>query len=99
MKMNNGVCEAFLYPNDRFNPRLIALATDAKSGVREIAISALAMNRTDEGVKTLKSLMDDPDIQIRYTVTHAIDHAYHWRGDSLGRPLKPEDFPSMAGSN
>ncbi len=93
-----GALAAQHYGNDRFTPRLIVLTTDPKNKDRVQGIYALALNRTDEGVKTLKDLLDDPDPKVRYEVVRAIDTAYHHRGNSMGRPLKPEDFPSMDGS-
>jgi hypothetical protein len=56
------------------------------------AIYALAMNRTSDGVKTLKELLDDPENQIHDTAERAIRAAYAARGNSRGRPLDPDDF-------
>jgi hypothetical protein len=59
---------------------------------RDRAIFALAINRTDQSVQVLKSLLADPDEKVRRTVQSAIQGAYVFRGKSTGRPLKPEDF-------
>ena len=89
-----GAMAAQQHPNDTFTPRLIAVATDKglDENARTRAIYALAANRTDESVKALKSLLDDPDERIRSGVKQAINTAYHYRGRWTGRPLKPEDF-------
>lgn len=87
-----GATAAQQYGNDAFIPRLIALAMAPGNHARIQAIYALAANRTDEGVKTLKSLLDDPDPEIRKTTERAIRTAYNWRGIWQGRLLKPEDF-------
>ncbi|MBI4024646.1 MAG: ankyrin repeat domain-containing protein [Verrucomicrobia bacterium] len=55
-------------------------------------------NRTEAGVRTLRFLLDDPDPNIRADVRDAIKGAYRHRGVTKGRPLKPEDFPEIAGS-
>ena len=87
-----GATAAQQYGNDTFTPRLIALATEPGNSARMQAIYALAANRTDESVKTLKSLLNDADPQIRKTTERAIRTAYNWRGIWQGRLLKPEDF-------
>lgn len=87
-----GALAAQQYADDTFTPRLIALATEPKGAARMQAIYALTLNRTDEGVKTLKTLLNDPETQIRDTVERAIRSAYTSRGNSRGRPLAPDDF-------
>jgi hypothetical protein len=47
--------------DDALTPKLLALATTPHSAEQYNAICALALNRTDEGVKTLKTLLSDPD--------------------------------------
>ncbi len=89
---SEGALAAQQYPDDAFNPRLIALATEPKGTARMQAIYALAMNRTDDGVKTLKELLNDPDRQVYETTERAIRNAYTSRGNSRGRPLEPDDF-------
>jgi hypothetical protein len=87
-----GALAAQQYADDSFTPRLIALATEPQNVARTQAIYALAANRTDEGVKTLKALLNDPDLTIRKATKDAIRTAYDGRGIWQGRPLKPEDF-------
>ena len=77
--------------DDAFTPRLIAIATE-KSGASGQAIWALAMNRTDASVETLKTLLNSPDKDIRLTTEKAICVAYCYRGYYHGQKLKPEDF-------
>jgi hypothetical protein len=84
---------------DRFVPRLIAIALDPKSPARMQAIYALALNRTDEGVTALGSLLREPHpLEVKgYTIRQATEDAiragYLYRGNSKGKPLRPDDFP------
>jgi hypothetical protein len=87
-----GALAAQQYADDALTPRLIAIATDPKSEARPQAICALALNRTDESVATLKMLLQDADESVRRTTTNAIRSAYLYRGNSLGRPLANADF-------
>jgi hypothetical protein len=89
-----GARAAQSHPNDAFTPRLIVLASDNRldENARIQAAYALAANRTDESVKALKSLLDDPDKRIRSGVKQAINTAYNYRGRWTGTPLKPDDF-------
>lgn len=87
-----GALMAQQYADDSYTLRLIALATETNSPARDQAIYALAANRTDEGVKTLKALLHDPDLRICQTTMNAIKSAYNYRGTWRGRPLNPEDF-------
>ena len=80
------------FGDDDFTPQLITIATSPDNFGRNSAIYALARNRTDEGVKTLKALLNDPDQKIRTTAEQAIRNAYTSRGNSRGRPLQPDDF-------
>jgi hypothetical protein len=50
------------------------------------------MNRTDEGVKTLKTLLNDPDSTISKMAEWAIRHSYTSRGAERGKPLRGDDF-------
>ena len=56
------------------------------------AIYALAANRTDEGVKALKTLLNEDDPKVREATEQALRAAYCFRGIWRGRPMKPEDF-------
>jgi len=80
------------FGGDEYTARLIAIATSPDNNGRYSAVYALALNRTDEGVKTLKTLLNDPDPKIRKMTEEAIRNAYISRGNSQGRPLRPEDF-------
>ncbi len=87
-----GASAAQQYANDVFTPRLIALAMVPGNSARTQAMDALAANRTDESVKALKSLLNDPDPTIRAETERAIRVAYNWRGIWQGRRLKSDDF-------
>ena len=80
-----GLIEQF--GGDDFTAQLIAIATSPGNFARDTAIYALALNRTDEGVKTLKALLNDPDQKIRTTVEKAIRNAYTSRGNSQGQAI------------
>jgi ankyrin repeat protein len=80
------------FGGDEYTAQLIAIATSPGNFARDTAIYALALNRTDEGVNTLKTLLNDPDPKIRTTAEQSIRNAYTSRGNSRGRPLLPEDF-------
>jgi HEAT repeat protein len=80
------------FGSDAFTAQLIGIATDSSSFARQSAVYALALNRTEEGLKTLKSLLNSSDPKIREVTENAIRAAYTSRGDSLGRPLQPADF-------
>jgi hypothetical protein len=88
----SGALAAQQYADDALTPRLIAIATDPKSEARLQAIYALALNRTDESVQTLKMLLHDAEESVRRTATNAIRTAYLYRGNSQGRPLADTDF-------
>ena len=89
-----GAMLASRYYDDAFTPRLIAIANDTNSqtSVRAEAINALAANRTDAGVKTLKTLLKDPDWKIAAIAEQAIRHAYTAGAAARGKPLRPDDF-------
>jgi hypothetical protein len=87
-----GLSVAEMFPDDSLTPKLVALATNSELMVRTEAINALALNRTDDGVKTLKMLLDDPDRRISSRTQQAIHEAYTSRGDARGRPLRADDF-------
>lgn len=83
--LGEGVGATQVHPDDEHIPALIVIATDANRPAperpfyaieRHRAIYAIAFNRTDEGVKTLKSLLEDPDKDIRNTTEDAIRQAY-----------------------
>ena len=80
------------FPDDEFTARLIAIAKTPRDNAQTAAIDALAYNRTAEGVKTLKELLSDPHQNIWTTLAFAIENAYNYRRDTMGRPLRPDDF-------
>jgi HEAT repeat protein len=87
-----GLALAQEFGDDSLIPRLAALATKPDLLNRDFAIRALSFNRSDEGVKTLKALLNDPDPNISKTTENAIREAYTSRRDAEGRPLRPDDF-------
>jgi hypothetical protein len=101
-----GVNLAEMFGDDGSTAKLVALATNPGCLYRDQAIYALALNRTDEGVKTLQTLLQDPAISgmaegaIRYAYTSRDDRRwrlkrplpYTSRADARGRPLRAEDF-------
>jgi len=93
-----GALAAQQYAEDRFTPRLIVIATDPTSTARTQAIYALALNRTDESVATLKRLLREPDPlkpkgrTIRQTTEAAIRGAYLYHGKTGGKRLRKDDF-------
>ena len=95
---SEGALAAQEYADDRFTPRLIAIAKDPENTARVPAIYALALNRTDESVATLKALLVEPDPPnpmgrtIRQTTEDAIRSAYVYRGNAQGRLLRTDDF-------
>jgi beta-lactamase regulating signal transducer with metallopeptidase domain/HEAT repeat protein len=78
--------------DDELTSTLVALATNPGFRYREHAINALALNRTDEGVKTLKMLLNDPDPITATATEKAIRYAYLSPGTARGRPLHADDF-------
>lgn len=92
------------FGDDALTPKLVALAMNpgpapkdsASAGdsarARGAAMFALALNRTDEGVKTLKTLLNDPDPKISKMAENAMRYAFMWRGPARGRPLRADDF-------
>jgi hypothetical protein len=83
------------YSDDAFTPRLIDIAMTPRSNARGAAITALAYNRSDEGVKTLKTLMNDPHEEIWTSLADAIMNAYDWKDKPAGKPLRPDDFTAQ----
>lgn len=71
-----GVLATHDHPDDAYTSRLISIATDPNKQARHSAIFALAYNRTDEGVKALKTFLKDHNEGIRETTAEAIRQAY-----------------------
>jgi HEAT repeat protein len=92
---HGGVILAMSYPDDAFTARLIAIAQTAGSNARAEAIRALAFNRTDSGVKALKTLMDDPDPQILGELATAVGIAYDSSTNASVRPMPQGDFTAQ----
>jgi Tfp pilus assembly protein PilN len=93
-----GTSLAETYGDDALTAKLVVLATSPEMATRDRAVYALALNRTDAGIKTLKALLNDPDSQVSQMAADAIRHAYTERGDARGRPLLPSDFDTKYGS-
>lgn len=83
--LGEGVGATQEHPDDVHMPKLISIAMDPNRPrpdrhppaiERDRAIYAIAFNRTDEGVKALKALLEDSDKGIRETTQHAIRQAY-----------------------
>jgi beta-lactamase regulating signal transducer with metallopeptidase domain/HEAT repeat protein/peroxiredoxin len=85
----NGECLADIFGGDALTPKLVALATASQD---DAAILALALNRTDEGVKTLKTLLNIPYPYISSKAEYAIRYAYTSRRGEKGTPLRLDDF-------
>ena len=81
------------FGDDAFTPRLMAIARTPRSDAQTAAIGALAAHRTDEGVKTLKSLLDDPHEKVWTPLADALLNGYHngtWQpGDFTAQDVKP----------
>ncbi|MGD2094539.1 MAG: hypothetical protein PVH77_05985 [Phycisphaerales bacterium] len=78
--LRTAVGAAHNHPNDGYTNRLVELAIDVNSPVRIQAIYAIAFNRTDKGVKTLKTLLKDNNQEIQKITEDAVRQAYrrHW---------------------
>lgn len=83
--VSRGVITAQTHPDDEYMSKLISIALDPNrpdpnrhfsSFERHRAIIAIAYNRTEEGVKALRSLLEGPDEGIRKTTKEAICQAY-----------------------
>jgi HEAT repeat protein len=83
--INAAVGAAQEHPDDEHMPKLFSIATDPDRPdpnrafyaiERHRAIYAIAYNRTDEGVKILRSLLESPSESIRETTKSAIQQAY-----------------------
>jgi len=88
----SGVILAKQFGSDALTAQLVALAANPSPYVSGGAVYALALNRTDEGVKTLKTLLHDPDPKISKLAEEAIRNAYTSRDHARGRPLRADDF-------
>jgi hypothetical protein len=89
---------AALFGDDAFTLALVSLANDPQNGARYQAINALALNRSEEGLKALKALLNGPDAGAAAMTGNAIRQAYNSRGDARGRPLLPGDFDPKYGA-
>lgn len=88
-----GALAAQNHPDDRFTDRLCAIATTDGGQGQLQAISALAMNRTDKSVKTLKTLLGSKNDGVRDYTRQAIKTARLYRGGSTaGHRLRDDDF-------
>jgi hypothetical protein len=89
---SSGASLASQYGDVAFVPRLCAIAKNPKSNGQNAAINALANCRTDEGVATLKQLLDDPHQKIWTTLAFALLNAFETRQNSTEESLRPDDF-------
>jgi HEAT repeat protein len=87
-----GLDLAAVFDDDKLTPELIGFATNSGTFAQLSAIRALAFNRTDEGVKTLRALLHDPDERVASVTERSIRDAYTARGGARGKPLRPDDF-------
>ena len=90
---SEGVLLARVYSSGTFTTRLIAIANTPHCKSADRAMSALAANRTDEGVEALKALLNSSDHDISHNAEMAIREAYVSGNIYSGHPLKPSDFP------
>ena len=83
--LSGGILAAQTHPDDEHMPTLVAIATDPNRPdpnrtfyaiERQQAIIAIAYNRTDEGVKALRTFLEGSDEGIRKTTKEAIRQAY-----------------------
>jgi hypothetical protein len=88
----SGVILAKQFGCDALTAQLVALATNPSPHISGGAVYALALNRTDEGVETLKMFLHDPDPKVSQLAEAAVRNAYTARGDARGRPLRADDF-------
>lgn len=72
------------YPDDAYTDKLIEMALDVNSPTRDVAITAIAHNRTDEGVAVLKSIMKEASEAFRRRLGYTIAHAYR------RHPVRPD---------
>lgn len=95
-----GAQAAGSYPDDSHMGRLIELATAADSPARIAAMRAIARNRTDEGVETLRILLEDPNEKCRNAASEAVKDAYrvfrHYQ-QPVKRKLQMSDLVARAG--
>jgi len=88
---SEGSLVAQTHPDDAYTKRLIEIAESPQSKARGPAIYALAFNRTDNSVKALKSLLNDPEDWVREAAKSAIKLAYSDHSFP-GRRLLDTDF-------
>ena len=64
------------HPDDAYMEKLIEMAQDANSPARDTAIWAVAYNRTNDGVATLRALLENEVDAVRQSTERAIEQAY-----------------------
>jgi len=72
---------AMYFPNDSNTFVLAKLARSQDSSIRQYAIAALTLNRTEKGVKVLREALEDGDAAIRREAKESIISVY--RGESV----------------
>ncbi len=80
------------FGSDDYTSLLVGIATDSNQTGWQSAVYALAFNRTDKGLATLKSLLGSSDPQVRKMTEEAVRAAYTSRDGVQGKPLQPDDF-------
>ena len=88
----SGALLAKWFGSDALTEKLVTLATNSEPTVKVQVVAALALNRTDEGVRVLKMLLNDSDPQVSGMAAGAIRAAYTQRWEARGRPLRADDF-------
>ena len=85
--------------DDSFTARLTAIALHSNAShepwndSRGAALNALACNRTDAGLKTLKTLLNNPDRNLSSALAEALLHGFNSQPKTpSARPVRPEDF-------
>ena len=84
--IHSAVLAAQTHPDDSYMARLIQIAADDENQSQDSAISAIAYNRTDQGVQTLRKLLEDETKHTHRTAQDAIKQAYR------RRPVRPRQI-------
>ena len=92
-----GAQAAAVFRDVKYQPRMIAVATDPKASynARTGCIFSMVWVRTDAVVAALRKLLKDPDKRIRRDVRSAIGNAYRHRA-RLKHPMRDDDFDAAS---
>jgi len=74
--LHSAVLAAQTHPDDSYMERLIRIAADIENLTHHSAVIAIAYNRTDEGVQTLRRFFEDENKRTARTAQRAIKNAY-----------------------